>query len=274
MMSFAEHFDAAYYEVVGLSRQQDLDSRFRWISGSIIDLARMNDVLAEIDILVHGAAITHAFSEKEYLDVNYNQSIELIKNAVAAGVKKVIYVSSRTAGMESGGYGKSKIMAENFIKTHCKDWLIFRPAEVFGGSKNEGIEKLIDDALKKMFIFYPSGGEQMFPIDLADTAKIMYEESSKSQELIIIGGHEGYNYPDLIKKIAAMADKFTFAIPIPKLCMFALAKLVKVFSLKIGMVPDQVDRFYAKKTSQKLPYHLKPFGAYLEEKVNSFLPLK
>ncbi|MFT6879237.1 MAG: hypothetical protein ACJARG_000161, partial [Arcticibacterium sp.] len=35
----------------------------------------------------------------------------------------MIYVSSRTASMESRGYGKSNIMTEDFIKTHCKDRL-------------------------------------------------------------------------------------------------------------------------------------------------------
>ncbi len=274
MMSFAQHFDTSSYEIIGLSRQSGLDTRFTWINGSLKDLAKMSDVLSKVDILVHGAAITHAFSEKEYLDVNYHQSIELVKNATAAGVKKVIYISSRTAGMESGGYGKSKKMAEDFIQEQCKDWLIFRPAEVFGGAKNEGIEKLIEDALKKKVIFYPAGGEQMFPIDLEDTAKIMHDESSKSKDLIILGGHEGFDYPELIKKLATMADKFTLAIPIPKLCMFALAKFVKLFNLRIGMVPDQVDRFYAKKDSQKLPYELKPFAEYLQEKVNSFLRIK
>jgi hypothetical protein len=58
-----------------------------------------------------------------------------------------------------------------------------------------------------------------------------------------------------------MSGKVMLAILIPKLCMFALAKFVKVFNLKIGTVADKIGRFYAIKLSKKLPFNLRSFGA-------------
>lgn len=275
MSGFAHHIDKGKYEIIGLSRKSEgLDKAFSWVKGDLNDLANMPEVLSEIDMLVHAAALTHVFDESEYYRVNLEETECLFKAAMAAGVKKVVYVSSRTAGLKSGGYGKSKLLAEESLKKTCKEWLIFRPSEVFGGSKNEGIEKLIFDAINKKVIFFPAGGEKMYPVDLEDVSKVMYLqtfEENKTNEIVTINGVEGFTYSQLIKQIAEKTGSKKILIPIPKVFMFMISRLVKILGLRIGMVPDQVDRFYSKKETQEIAYNFKPFGLYLDELINDNL---
>ncbi|AWV97860.1 NAD-dependent epimerase/dehydratase family protein [Arcticibacterium luteifluviistationis] len=275
MSAFAHQIDRDKYEVIGLSRKKEgLDKAFSWINGDLNDLANMPKLLSEINILVHAAALTHVWDEKEYYRVNLVETEKLINAAVSAGVKKVVYVSSRTAGLNSGGYGKSKLLAEDLVKKSCKEWLIFRPSEVFGGSKNEGIEKLIFDAINKKVIFFPAGGEKMYPVDLEDVSSVMYLQAfveNKTNEIVTINGAEGYTYSDLIRKVAKKTGTKKILLPIPKMVMFMIRDVVKALGLKIGMVPDQVDRFYSKKETQEIAYSFKPFGLYIDELINGNL---
>jgi nucleoside-diphosphate-sugar epimerase len=275
MQVFAEKISNEQYEVIGLSRQPFAsDGPFKWIKGGLKELASMKELLSEIEIIVHAAAITHTFYEEDYLELNLAQTIEMVTAANECGVKRMIYVSSRAATLNAGGYGKSKFLAEEYIKEHCKDWLIFKPSEIFGGAKNEGIETLISDVLKKPYAFYPANGEKMYPVDLKDTAAIMHYYSfvqDTSNQSIIINGKESFGYKELIKLIAQKANRTTIAIPIPRFVMYSVKYLLQITGLKIGIVPDQVDRFYAVKNHQELNYPFKSIGQYIDEKIEDSL---
>ena len=57
-------------------------------------------------------------------------------------------LSSNTANSENGAYANSKQLAEKHLQKTLNNWQFFRISEIFGGPKNEGIEKLIKTVLK------------------------------------------------------------------------------------------------------------------------------
>ena len=263
-MKFCEKIDLDKFEIIGLSRKKDNPNSFgiNWINGTIENLPE----LPEFDILIHAAAITHTLLEKDYLNVNFEGTKNIVNAAICSKAKKVIFISSRTASLDAGGYGKSKFLAEKYLQKTCTDWLIFRPSEIYGGLKNEGIEKLILDVLTKKIVVYPAGKSEMYPIALEDTinlmSKFIFEENSKNQ-VIILNGPIGFTYKSAVDFISNIGKTKPLTIPIPKFAMYLIKYVLTILKLKIGIVPDQIDRFYCEKETQKLNFPFSDFKEYI-----------
>lgn len=204
------------------------------------------------DIIIHGAAVTHSFDEKKYFEINLDATKVLadeIKESNAGC--KFAFISSRTAGLKSGGYGLSKLRAEEYIQTNLEKCLILRPAEIFGSSKKEGIDKLIKDASTKKILFCPANlKSKLFPIHIDDAVNIMFDyifNQQANNQILTINGNNGYTFIELAKKIAKKNNNKLFIIPIPKPVMFLIKYLLIIFRNKNLLAPDQVDRLYSEK---------------------------
>ena len=108
-------------------------------------------------IIIHAAAVTHSFGNDAYYHVNLDATKKLVDIAKQDKAKKIIFISSNTAGYQSGTYGLTKLMSEEYIQQNLNHWTILRLAEIYGGGKKEGIEKLIENVLTKSFVLCPVG---------------------------------------------------------------------------------------------------------------------
>ncbi len=130
------------------------------------------------------------------------------------------------------------------------EWVIYKPAEIFGGLKNEGIETLISDVLTKKRVIFPAGNEKMYPISLEDTARVIREElfmpeaAGKTQ---ILNGPEGFTYQEAIHLVMNLTHREVRGIGIPRFLMLLIKYMLRLLPLHVGIVPDQIDRFYASK---------------------------
>ena len=92
------------------------------------------------DILIHLAAETRAFNKM--WAVNFVGTKNIIRSAIKSGVKKIIFLSSISAlkykldSKKINLYGKTKSIAEDFIKRECIknkiDYIILRPTNILG----------------------------------------------------------------------------------------------------------------------------------------------
>lgn len=107
-----------------------------------------------IDVCLHMAALTHSLDQEKYFATNLRGTENLAKTLISRSCKKLVYISSQTAGVDSGAYGESKIESEKvLLKLPWKELIIIRPAEVFGLNSNEGIDKF--DKLARYKKIYP-----------------------------------------------------------------------------------------------------------------------
>ncbi len=107
-----------------------------------------------IDICLHMAGLTHSIDQNKYFITNFKGTEKLAAILFRASCKKFIYISSQTAGIDSGAYGQSKFESEQaLLKIPWKELVIIRPAEVFGMNSNEGIDKF--DKLASEKKIYP-----------------------------------------------------------------------------------------------------------------------
>jgi nucleoside-diphosphate-sugar epimerase len=118
----------------------------------VIDLDLESDLsktLPHFDLVIHFAGVTHASDEKQYWKVNLEGTRRLAQAVHEAGCRRFVYISTRCATHGSGAYGESKLAAEQELqKLDWESLLIIRPAEIYGGGGNEGIDRMLAMARK------------------------------------------------------------------------------------------------------------------------------
>jgi len=242
------------YHCIGVSRSlkrlQDvpLDEK---IEGDISDKKFVFECVQKADSILHAAAITHALKAQQYYEVNLDSTTYLVDATKEFKLKRFIFISSRTAVPNSGAYGESKLAAEKYIQKHCENWLIFQPSEIFGLTKKEGIEKLIEDTISKGQVLCPAGvTNKMYPIHIDDCMDLTcqaIEDPTQNNQVITLNGSEGFTYEELVQRISRELGKSTRIIPIPKFALQSAAKLIGLLGINAPIVPDQVARLYAEK---------------------------
>ena len=205
----------------------------------VVDFFNREDISKNIkkgDIIIHILGITQGNKEDLY-NVNY----EITKNLVDAArgkARKIIFVSSAITEIEnSGNYGKSKLLAEGYIKQSSIKYVILKPSIVYGAEKKI-IGRLIKLVKRNKFIpVIGSGDYKISPVYISDLVKAIKKSiKMKGNREYVISGEE-ISMNELIDKIAKIYSRKIIKIKIP----LALLKFLSFFNKKL---PDkeQLDR--------------------------------
>jgi UDP-glucose 4-epimerase len=139
------------FAVRGLSRRAPLPSieRVEFFSGDLAAEIEWAPILADVDAIVHLAAITAGdqIAGSDYDRVNHRATMELANAAKAAGVGHFVFISSVSAQSgatadrplseddvpnPSGAYGRSKLAAEEAVRAAGVPFTILRPVMLYG----------------------------------------------------------------------------------------------------------------------------------------------
>ncbi len=95
------------------------DSRIRWFIGDIRDIERLKRALHGIDYVIHAAALkqvdTGEYNPMEFIKTNVMGSQNVIDASIAAGVKKVVALSTDKASSPINLYGATKLTADKLF---------------------------------------------------------------------------------------------------------------------------------------------------------------
>jgi nucleoside-diphosphate-sugar epimerase len=95
-----------------------------FIEGSILDRAKLTETFCGCDYIVHIAAwhgIHEDRGEKnacDFFDLNVHGTFEVFEAAVAAGIDKVVFISTTSVYRPDTLYGRSKILAERIAEDY------------------------------------------------------------------------------------------------------------------------------------------------------------
>ena len=220
----------------------------------------------QFDLVVHFAGVTHASDEQQYWKINHEGTVRLAEAARRNGCRRFVYISTRCATRGSGAYGESKLAAEQELqKLEWESLLIIRPAEIYGGGSNEGIDRMLATGRKWRFVPALFGDSNLMfaPMHVDDFIKLAAELIQQHHEGVRIEtlcGPEDLNGIDLALRIS----KRYRAVPIPMWWPAVALSLKALHKIGITIVkPDQLTRLISEKTgtaaSTKTP------------RVNSFL---
>ena len=238
------------FEFTGISRSaKNINPNIfkHWITADIKDIDTI--VLSRFDTIVHAAACTHAFTYKEYATINVDATQGLVLKAYKQSVKQFILISSRTAVKGGGWYAETKLKAEKIVLDSYPNALIIRPAEIYGGTKQEGIDSFIEQVKTKGFIVYPSAvKDKMYPICLEDaTATIADTIANNQKGIVYVNGPEGFTLKEFLVTISSSLNKHPKLIPLHTFFLKLICFKQQFLKLPIGVYPDQMKRLSVKK---------------------------
>lgn len=95
------------------------DPKFRYFLGDVRDEKRLNRAFNEVDIVIHAAALKQVpaaeYNPTEFIKTNINGGVNVIDAAIAAGVKKVIALSTDKAVNPVNLYGATKLCSDKLF---------------------------------------------------------------------------------------------------------------------------------------------------------------
>lgn len=274
MRKFIALIDTDQFALYCLTRtvqgKRDTDA-VHWVAGNLSSVEQFSDYLRDCSMVVHAAAVTHAYDERAYYDVNTHATCRLIEVARTAGVKNFVFISSRAAGYDSGAYGRSKILAEECVMRGIDRWIIFRLSELYGGRNSRAIDNVVGRAMASRVMFCPAGmPSKLYPMHVDDAARLILARSFDDaclREIVTLNGKEGYSYREIIQETSRLCAKKTWIIPLPRWLMYGIYRVAKWLPVNSGFVPDQIPRLYSRKVNQDPGYDLQSFGEHIRRLV-------
>ena len=222
----------------------------------VIDLDLESDVRealsrTQFDLVIHFAGVTHAADEKQYWDVNLDGTVRLAEAVRANGCRRFVYISTRCATQGSGAYGESKLAAEQALqKWEWKSILIIRPAEIYGGGSNEGIDRMLAVARRSRIVpaLFGHSNLSFAPMHVEDFSKVateLIQQHDNGVRIESVCGPEDLSGMELAFRIG----KRYRAVPLPVWWPAVAVGLKALHKLGFDVVkPDQLTRLIGEKT--------------------------
>jgi dihydroflavonol-4-reductase len=179
-------------EVTGLARSSskaaDLARRgVRVVSGDLHDTAGLERAVRDQDVVYHVAGVVAARDEAEFFRANRDGTDNLLTAAERQGRPRFVLVSSLAAagpaprgaplsGTEPPhpvtGYGRSKLAAEQIVRSSSLPWSIVRPPIVYGPRDRE-VLKVFRLARLGFAPVFGDGGQELSAVHAADLAQAL-----------------------------------------------------------------------------------------------------
>lgn len=222
----------------------------------VADLAESTDwssALVNTDIVVHIAGRAHILKEtasdplQAFRKVNVEATIELAKQAMAAGVKRFIFISSigvngnyndqpfteQDIPNPEGNYAISKFEAEQALWQLTKDspmeLVIIRPPLVYG----EGVKANFLSLVKWVYRGVPlplglvNNKRSLVGLDnLVDLMLTVLEHPKAANQLFLVADDEDLSTPQLLTAVAKAMDKKIYLLPIPVTLLRTMAAML------------------------------------------------
>ena len=114
-------------------REQKLRKGVEWVRGDLDDRAALQSLVTGAEAVIHVAGVVNAPDPQGFERGNVAGTLNVIEAARAAGVSRLIHVSSLSAREpDLSTYGASKARAEKLVMASGLDWTIVRPPGIYG----------------------------------------------------------------------------------------------------------------------------------------------
>jgi nucleoside-diphosphate-sugar epimerase len=235
------HFAAHGWDVLELTRQPRPGSRaIAFQLGAEISPA----ALAGVDALVHCAYDFKPLTMQELRAVNVAGTEKLFQAARAAGVKKIVCISTISAydGCRSL-YGKAKLEIEKIALDYGA--LAIRPGLVYGDESGGMFGQLVNQVRKSSVIPLIGDGSQIqFLVHNEDLSAFIEEFASGKIEVpprVLTAAHEKpWPFRQLLQEIARGLDKKIKFFPLPWRLVWLGLKTAETCGLRLGFRSDSL----------------------------------
>lgn len=176
------------------------------ITGDLLDPASLRPALRGCHTVLHLAALTGKASRRAMFAANAEGTRTLIRESIAAGVERFIFVSSVAAGFHDRRwyhYAESKRQAEEAVRVSSLDWLILRPTMILGAG-SPVLAGLAQLARAPVGLLFGDGRVALQPIHVDDLIAILIaclRRRPLGGVVLEAGGPETVSMADLLRRL-------------------------------------------------------------------------
>ena len=217
------------------------------VYGEVDDKTAVMETLQGCSAVIYNIGIIREFPANgiTYASLHYLGAKQFIDLAVNFKIDRFILMSANGVKADGTGYQKTKMLAEEYLKSVNLDYTIFRPSLVFGDPRGNGRPEFCTQLKKDMLSlpfpspnFFPglnpfnSGNFAMSPIHAKDVASIFVKsinEMKTFKKTYHLGGKAIY-WKDIIKIISRAYGKNKWTIPAPAFFIKSLAAIFGQFA--------------------------------------------
>lgn len=229
---------------VGLYDHENAAQTTLHITGELSDCVDFSAALNDIDVVIHCAAQAHVMkpspdhSNDIYWAANVEGTCNLARHAIAAGVKRFIFISSVKVNGESttnaspfshtslpapeDDYGRSKQAAEEGLRSLVvgtgMELVIIRPPLIYGAGVKGNFSSLL--AIAKKNLPLPLGAirnqRSMVALDnLVDLIITCVTHPHAANQTFLVSDGEDISTTQLLEMMASAAGKSPHLLPVP-----------------------------------------------------------
>ncbi|MEZ8195291.1 UDP-glucose 4-epimerase family protein [Vibrio cortegadensis] len=272
-------------EIVGLGRKKpfNLESH-QFIEAEIDKDTDYSEALSGVSVVIHLAARVHVMGDSVenpldvYREINTLGTINLARQAVNAGVKRFVFISSIKVNGESSTpghpftnddrrkpedfYGQSKSEAEEQLLALAEETglevVIIRPTLVYGAGVKANFASLMNLVSKGFplpFGLINSNKRSLVSVtNLVDLIVTCIEHPKAKNQVFLVSDDHDVSTCEMVKKMSVACGKKNFQLPVPAWCYKIAGKFLKkedVVDRLIGSL--QVDISHTKETLDWIP---------------------
>ena len=212
------------------------------VFGDVDDKTAVMETLQGCSAVIYNIGIIREFPANgiTYASLHYLGAKQFIDLAVNFKIDRFILMSANGVKADGTGYQKTKMLAEEYLKSVNLEYTIFRPSLVFGDPRGNGRPEFCTQLKKDMLSLpfpspnffqglnpFNSGNFAMSPIHAKDVASIFVKsinEMKTFKKTFHLGGKAIY-WKDIIKIISGAYGKKKWTIPAPALLIKSLAAI-------------------------------------------------
>lgn len=247
---------------IKILKQKEFSKNTNWI-----------EQLSDVEVVVHTAARVHVLKEhlqnprEEFLSINTEATINLAKQAAAAGVKKFVFLSSigvngtttvdvpfneDMRASPTNDYALSKHLAEkellDFVKESPMDIVIIRPPLVYGINAPGNFAvllKIISKGIPLPFRLTRNKRSFISIENLTDFISKCITDKRAANEIFVISDGDDISTPELIQLLANGMKKKPRLFPFPDVllkCGALLTNKMKQYQQLCGSMQIDISK--------------------------------
>jgi nucleoside-diphosphate-sugar epimerase len=180
----------------------------RVVSGDLHDIGGLENAARDQDVIFHVAGVVAALGEAEFLWANRDGTGNVTAVAERSGKPRLVLVSSLAAGGPAPrgaplngrepprpvtAYGRSKLAAEQIVRSSSLPWSIVRPPIVYGPRDRE-VLKIFRIARLGIAPVFGDGSQELSAVHAADLANALIAAGSSAST---VGGTYNACHPEV-----------------------------------------------------------------------------
>ncbi|MFZ0689283.1 MAG: NAD-dependent epimerase/dehydratase family protein [Acidobacteriaceae bacterium] len=233
--------------VVALTRKPSAATDIPWALDSADDIAPLLRQW-RVSVLIHAAWDFSAVSSEDIQRVNVEGSIRLLRMAKAAGVGRIVFISTISAFTGARSlYGKAKLQVESVVAE--LGGIILRPGLVFGDSPGGVFGSIRKQVQHQKFIPLIGNGkapqflvpEETLAEVVADAAAGRFDRTA-GQPITVANPHP-WPFRDLVGRLALAQGRKVTLIPLPWPLLYAGLRAGEILGRKMPFRSDSVVSF-------------------------------